>query len=196
MGKTFLSIDVETTGPTPGSHSLLSIGFCPVRIGKSGKYEVEKDLAIGFNLYRKDIPDSLQGVLQPAPDFHRDTYSWWLGQEEAWEASRRNLQTRFSAAQSIQEYMRKNGLEKATLAAWPSSFDVPWFNWLMAQSDIHSLLGHSAFCISSAFRALREIKYPLPKKPKLTGLQAHVAKDDAIEQAHALADLYNLLEKK
>lgn len=200
MGKTFLSVDVETTGPTPGSHSLLSIGFCPVRVGSSGKYEVERDLAIGFNILRRDISDSLQSVLAPAPDFHRDTYIWWLTQETAWKASRQNLITCFEACERIKSYFKSNGLEKATLAAWPSSFDIPWFNWLMAQSDTHSLLGHSAFCIGSAYKTLKEIKgklpFKIPKKPKLEGLQGHTAKDDAIEQAYAISSLFNLLESK
>lgn len=195
MGKTFVSIDVEAAGPTPGVHGLLSVGFCAVRKGKSGLYEVEASSAIGFNLLRPKVSHEAQSLME-GPDFHWGTLEWWKGQEEAWAMCRENPSKLYDAATAIQKWLVDQGLSGAQLAAWPSSYDVPWITWLLSQADIHNLFGHSSFCIGTAYRVLKASGFKVPKKRKLEGLREHVAKDDAIEQAYALADLQNALDRK
>src|SRR5262245_28716557 len=73
MRETYFSIDVETDGPIPGPHSMLSLGC--VAFDDIGK-EIS---SFGDNL--KTLPDA-----QPDPE----TAKWWETQPDAWKACREN----------------------------------------------------------------------------------------------------------
>lgn len=71
MSEIYLGTDVETDGPTPGRHSLLSLG--------SAAYRANKILVSTFTRNLETLP----GVAG-APD----TIAWWQTQPEAWAQCR------------------------------------------------------------------------------------------------------------
>ena len=76
MNEIYISTDVETDGPIPGPHSMLSMG--------SAAYTAEKRLVATFSANL----DTLAGAAA-----HPKTAEWWATQPEAWAACRKDLET-------------------------------------------------------------------------------------------------------
>src|SRR4051812_38167699 len=75
MPEIYISTDVETDGPIPGPHSMLSFG--------SAAYLADKTLVSTFEA-NLELLEGAEG--------HPDTMAWWQSQPEAWAACRENLQ--------------------------------------------------------------------------------------------------------
>src|SRR5215813_7243256 len=73
MSEIYLSTDVETDGPIPGPHSMLSIG--------SAAYTADKQLVATFSANLETLPDA---------SAHPKTAEWWATQPEAWAACRKD----------------------------------------------------------------------------------------------------------
>lgn len=67
----YVSTDIETDGPIPGPHSMLSIG--------SAAYTADKQLVATFTANLETLPGA-QG--------HPKTMKWWSEQPAAWQACR------------------------------------------------------------------------------------------------------------
>src|SRR5512134_2910689 len=72
----YVSTDVETDGPIPGPHSMLSLG--------SAAYTADKRLVSTFSANLETLPGATA---------HPKTAEWWATQQEAWAACRTNLET-------------------------------------------------------------------------------------------------------
>ena len=72
----FVSTDVETDGPIPGTYSMLSFA--------SAAYLADKTLVKTFSVNLETLPNA---STDPR------TMSWWKSQPEAWETNRKNLQS-------------------------------------------------------------------------------------------------------
>src|SRR5215210_393103 len=75
MSEIYVSTDVETDGPIPGPHSMLSFG--------SAAYLADKTLISTFEANLETLPGAAG---------HPDTMEWWKTQPEAWAACRENVQ--------------------------------------------------------------------------------------------------------
>ena len=71
----YVSTDVETDGPIPGPHSMLSFG--------SAAYLADKTLIGTFTANLELLPGAAGNP---------DTMAWWMKNSEAWDASRNNPQ--------------------------------------------------------------------------------------------------------
>ncbi len=80
MSEIYISTDVETDGPIPGPHSMLSFG--------SAAYTADKQLVSTFAANLETLPDA-----QP----HPATAAWWATQPEAWAACRLDLEAPLAA---------------------------------------------------------------------------------------------------
>ena len=69
MSEIYISTDVETDGPIPGPHSMLSIG--------SAAYTADKVLVATFSANLETLPGA---------QAHPKTAEWWATQPEAWAA--------------------------------------------------------------------------------------------------------------
>jgi hypothetical protein len=69
MPEIYVSTDVETDGPIPGPHSMLSFG--------SAAYTADKQLIRTFTANLHTLPDA---------SGHPATMAWWLSQPDAWAA--------------------------------------------------------------------------------------------------------------
>ena len=73
MTEIFVSTDVETDGPIPGTYSMLSLG--------SAAYLADKTLVSTFYANLETLPGAAE---------HPETMKWWKTQPRAWVASRRH----------------------------------------------------------------------------------------------------------
>lgn len=82
MIEIYVSTDIETDGPIPGRHSILSLG--------SAAYTADKQLVGTFSANLNTLPGATPDPI---------TTAWWATQPEAWAACRapRSTTTRHSA---------------------------------------------------------------------------------------------------
>ena len=166
----YISTDVETDGPIPGPHSMLSFG--------SAAYLADKTLVSTFaaNL------ELLEGA-----GGDPGTMNWWQGQPEAWAACRTDPQPPEEAMPAYVEWIE--GLPgKPVFVAYPAGFDFLFVYWYLIRFAGRSPFSHSALDMKTLAMALlkkgyrQSTKRNMPKRwfDKLP--HTHVALDDAIEQ--------------
>src|SRR5215218_8179876 len=80
MIEIYVSTDVETDGPVPGPHSMLSLA--------SAAYLADKTLVATFSANLETLPGA---------SGHPDTMKWWETQGAAWAACRQNPQSPLEA---------------------------------------------------------------------------------------------------
>jgi hypothetical protein len=170
MAEIYISTDVETDGPIPGPHSMLSFG--------SAAYLADKTLVSTFaaNL------ETLEGATA-----HPDTAAWWKTQPDAWAACRLDLQAPEAAMRRYVDWLR--GLPGTPVfVAYPAGFDFLFVYWYLMRFVGESPFSHSALDMKSyAMAVLRKdfhdsTKRNMPKAWFDDFPHTHVALDDAIEQ--------------
>ena len=170
MDETYVSTDVETDGPIPGPHSMLSLG--------SAAYTADKRLLGTFSANLETLPDA-------SP--HPQTAAWWATQPEAWAACRRDLEAPEAA-------MRRYAAWIATLpgrpvfVAYPAGFDFLFVYWYLIRFTGASPFSHSALDMKTFAMAVLGTGYRESTKNRMPRdwfdplPHTHVALDDAIEQ--------------
>lgn len=166
----YVSTDVETDGPIPGPHSMLSIG--------SAAYIEDGTLIDTF---------SANLVTLPGASGHPATMKWWATQPAAWEACRKDPE---HPAEAFQRY--RKWLEtlpgRPVFVGYPAGFDFTFVYWYLIQFTGASPFSHSALDIKSYAMALlgtdfrATVKRTMPKRWFGDFPHSHVALDDAIEQ--------------
>jgi hypothetical protein len=170
MPEIYISTDVETDGPIPGPHSMLSIG--------SAAYTADKRLLSTFSANL----ETMEGAVA-----HPKTAEWWATQPEAWAACRQNLE---HPAGAMARYLKwiKTLEGKPVFVAYPAGFDFLFVYWYLIRFVGESPFSHSALDIKSFAMAMLKTDYRgstkrnMPKHwfDKLP--HSHIALDDAIEQ--------------
>ncbi len=114
MNDVIISVDVETSGPTPGAHQLLSIGA--VAYDSTG---IEYD-TFSINIY------PVRGLYDDP-----DTTAWWDTQAPAREALQENRKHLPEAIEEFDRFVRQLRLtgHPPVFLADPVIFDYPWINW-------------------------------------------------------------------
>ncbi|MBW8756649.1 MAG: exonuclease [Burkholderiales bacterium] len=170
MSEIYISTDVETDGPIPGPHSMLSLG--------AAAYTADKRLLSTFSANLETLPGA---------SAHPQTASWWATQPEAWAACR-------SDPQAPQEVMTRyaawiEALEgKPVFVAYPAGFDFLFVYWYLIRFAGRSPFGHSALDMKTFAMAQLRADYRASTKQRMPRHwfddlpHSHVALDDAIEQ--------------
>ena len=127
----YISTDVETDGPIPGPHSMLSFG--------SAAYTADKQLVSTFSANL----EALAGA-----SAHPKTAEWWASQPEAWAACRTNLET---PAHAMPRYVLwiKSLKGKPVFVAYPAGFDFLFVYWYLIRFVGESPFSHSALDMKS-----------------------------------------------
>lgn len=179
MSEIYISTDVETDGPIPGPHSMLSVG--------SAAYTPDKKLVSTFSA-------NLEALDGASPD--PKTAEWWASQPQAWAACRTNLEAPAAAMQRYVDWIQSlKG--KPVFVAYPAGFDFLFVYWYLMRFTGHSPFSHSALDIKSYAMAVlgkdyrESTKRNMPKGWFDKMPHTHVALDDAIEQG---ALFCNMLE--
>ena len=170
MAEIYISTDVETDGPIPGPHSMLSLG--------SAAYTADKKLVSTFSANL----ETLEGA-----SAHPKTAEWWATQPQAWAACRSNLRKPESAMRAYVEWIR--GLRgKPVFVAYPAGFDFLFVYWYLIRFAGESPFSHSALDMKSFAMAQMKTDYRESTKRNMPAQwfddlpHTHVALDDAIEQ--------------
>jgi hypothetical protein len=170
MAEIYVSTDVETDGPIPGPHSMLSLG--------SAAYTGDKQLLSTFSANL----EALSGA-----SAHPKTAEWWATQPDAWAACRKDPEPPERAMARYVAWIKS--LEgKPVFVAYPAGFDFLFVYWYLIRFVGESPFGHSALDIKSFAMAVLgrgyrdSSKENMPKQWFDTFPHSHVALDDAIEQ--------------
>src|SRR4051812_28953164 len=113
MREIYVSTDIETDGPIPGPHSMLSFG--------SAAYTANKELLGTFAANLHTLPGAAG---------HPETMSWWKTQPEAWTEHRRDLQEPVNAMKAYIDWV-KSLPGKPVFVAYPAGFDFLFVYWYM-----------------------------------------------------------------
>ncbi len=174
----YVSTDVETDGPIPGIHSMLSFG--------SAAYLPDKTLLATF---------SANLELLPGATSNPKTMAWWQNQPEAWEACRKDL---VQPEEAMKKYVLwLNALPGIPVfVGYPAAFDFMFVYWYLIRFTGESPFSHSALDIKTlAMVALksgyrRATKRNMPKRWFDSLRHTHNALDDAIEQGALFCNIF------
>ena len=177
MPEIYISTDVESDGPIPGPHSMLSFG--------SAAYTADKQLLSTFSANLQTLPGA-----QPDPK----TAAWWQTQPEAWAACRTDLQDPAHAMKNYVAWLKAlpaapgAARPRPVFVAYPAGFDFMFVYWYLMRFAGESPFSHSALDMKTFAMAMLKLGYrdstkrAMPRRwfDKLP--HTHVALDDAIEQ--------------
>jgi hypothetical protein len=90
MAEIYLSTDVETDGPIPGPHSMLSLGCAA--------YTFDKQLVSTFSVNLKTLPGA---------SAHPTNAAFWATEPQAWAACRSNQEPPDMAMQRYVTWIRE-----------------------------------------------------------------------------------------
>jgi hypothetical protein len=170
MPEIYVSTDVETDGPIPGPHSMLSFA--------SAAYRADKTLVGTFSANLHTLPNA-QG--------HSQTMAWWQKQPEAWAEARRDLR---EPAEVMPEYVAwlKKLPGTPVFVAYPAGFDFLFVYWYLIRFAGESPFSFSALDIKTYAMAMlrteyrHSVKRNMPRRWFDPHPHTHRALDDAIEQ--------------
>jgi hypothetical protein len=177
MPEIYVSTDVETDGPIPGPHSMLSFG--------SAAFRADKTLVGTFAANLTELPGATG---------HPETLRWWQSQPEAWAACRADAR---DPAEVMPEYVGwLKGLPgKPVFVAYPAGFDFLFVYWYLIRFAGESPFSHSALDMKTFAMALLGTEYRASTKRKMPKRwfddvpHTHVALDDAIEQGRLFCNM-------
>ena len=177
MNEIYVSTDVETDGPIPGPHSMLS--FASAAFLPSG------EMSHTFSVNLEGLPNSAGDP---------DTMKWWETQPIAWAECRKDIQP---PQRAILEYV--NWLDKLdgkpVFVGYPAGFDFLFVYWYLIRFAGRSPFSFSALDVKTyasamlrkPYRKCTKRRFPqrwFSKRP-----HTHVALDDAIEQGEMFINM-------
>jgi hypothetical protein len=170
MPEIYVSTDVETDGPIPGPHSILSFA--------SAAYLADKTLVSTFTANLETLPGATGDP---------NTMTWWETQPDAWAACRENPQAPEMAVVAYVEWVESLP-GKPVFVAYPAGFDFLFIYWYMIRFAGRSPFSHSALDIKTYAMAILKKPYRDSTKRNMPRRwfdplpHTHLALDDAIEQ--------------
>ena len=170
MTEIYVSTDVETDGPIPGPHSILSFA--------SAAFAANKELIGTFSANLETLPGA---------SAHPATADWWAENAAAWAACRSNLEAPEQAMLRYLTWLRALP-GKPVFVAYPAGFDFLFVYWYLIRFTGESPFSHSALDIKTYAMALMRRSFRESTKRNMPSRwfdplpHTHVALDDAIEQ--------------
>jgi hypothetical protein len=170
MSEIYVSTDVETDGPIPGPHSMLSFA--------SAAYRADKTLLGTFsaNLH-----------LLPGASGHADTMAWWAKNQAAFDTTRSDPESPEAAMRRYVDWLKVLP-GKPVFVAYPAGFDFLFVYWYLIRFVGESPFSFSALDMKTYAMALLKSEYREAVKRNMPRRwfdplpHTHVALADAIEQ--------------
>jgi len=183
MSEIYVSTDVETDGPIPGPHSMLSFA--------SAAYWRDKTLHSTFSANLLTLPGAAGDP---------KTMDWWQTQPEAWSTARENAR---DPTVVMPEYVAwlKGLPAQPVFVAYPAAYDFMFVYWYLIRFAGESPFSHSALDIKTYAMALlgkkfREcVKRNMPKTWVDSLPHTHKALDDAVEQGALFCNMLAARER-
>ncbi|SEL73104.1 hypothetical protein SAMN05216359_11525 [Roseateles sp. YR242] len=170
MQEIYISTDIETDGPIPGPHSMLSLG--------AAAYTADKQLLATFSANLETLPGA---------SAHPETAAWWATQPEAWAACRTRLEAPEVAMRRYADWIATLA-GKPVFVGYPAGFDFLFVYWYLIRFTGKSPFSFSALDIKSYAMAVLGTDFRATTKRRMPSHwfdplpHTHVALDDAIEQ--------------
>jgi len=170
MDEVYVSTDVETDGPIPGPHSMLSFG--------SAAYRADKTMLATF---------SANLELLPGATGDPETMRWWASQPQAWTACRQNPRPPEAVMPEYVAWLKALP-GRPVFVGYPAGFDFTFVYWYLMRYAGESPFSFSAIDIKTYAMAMlktgyrRTVKRNMPRHWFDPLPHTHVALDDAIEQ--------------
>jgi DNA polymerase III alpha subunit (gram-positive type) len=183
MAEIYVSTDVETDGPIPGPHSMLSFA--------SAAYTAEKQLLSTFSA-NLELLDGAVG--------HPSTMSWWKERWHLYEVTRVDVESPEAALQRYVTWIKQLP-GKPVFVAYPAGFDFTFMYWYLIKFVGESPFSFSALDIKSYAAALLKCEYRqaskrnMPKEWFDPMPHTHIALDDAIEQGAMFCNMLKANQK-
>lgn len=179
----YVSVDVETDGPIPGPHSLLSLG--------AAAFTRQRGLIATFSVNLQTLPGA---------SGHPETMAWWQQQPAAWAACREQPEAPDEALPRFADWV--DALPgKPVFAGYPASFDFMFTIWYL-----HRFAGRNPFSFAAldlkslalgllggVFRAISKSR--MPRDWFGPTAHTHVAVDDAISQGELLLRMLDVRDR-
>ena len=166
----YVSVDVETDGPVPGPHSMLSVGCAA--------YLADKTLISTFSANLETLPGATG---------HPRTMAFWQTEPVAWAAHRKDTVPPEKAMKELAAWVR--ALPGTPIfVAFPVTFDFLFVQWYLYKFGGGLPFAHSGLDIRTMAMTMnksswsRSTKEHLPQHWYDPLPHTHVALDDAIEQ--------------
>jgi len=179
MPEIYVSTDVESDGPIPGPHSMLSFG--------SAAYLRDKKLVSTF---------SANLELLPSATGHPNTMEFWAKNQTAWKATRTALETPEIAMQRYVKWIDTLP-GRPVFVGYPAAYDFLFIYWYLMRFVGRSPFSHSALDIKTFAMAMLKKDYRdstkrnMPKRWFDTLPHTHIALDDALEQGTLFCNMLN-----
>lgn len=173
----YVSTDVETDGPIPGPHSMLSFG--------SAAFAPDAQLIATFEANLHTLPEAAG---------HPDTMAWWQTQPEAWAACRENPRDPAEAMPAYVAWLKALP-GKPVFVGYPATFDFLFTYWYLIRFAGESPFSFSALDIKSYAMAVlgtdyrATVKRNMPKRWFTDRPHTHKALDDAIGQGELFLNM-------
>lgn len=182
MPDVYVSTDVESDGPIPGLHSMLSFG--------SAAFDEDGHL-IATHAANLHLLDGASGDAA--------TMDWWRENPAAWAATRQDCLSPHVAMRAYADWLTALP-GRPLFVGYPAAFDFMFVQWYLVRLTGASPFGHAAIDIRSyAMGAMgtgfsATAKHRLPQRWLAQSPHTHVALDDAIEQGQLFCNM--LLERR
>lgn len=171
--ETYVSIDIETTGPAPGLFSMISLG--------AAAFTGDGEQLDTFSVNLAELQSAGRSPL---------TMDWWQSQPEAWKLATKDQVHPGHAISLFFNWL--GGIEGRKVAVgWPIAFDFAFVNWYLHRFAGSNPLGFAGIDLRSyaagllrspSYYKLDEAEIKRIAGPRDTALVKHSALDDAIEQ--------------
>lgn len=177
MSEIYVSTDVETDGPIPGPHSMLSLG--------SAAFLPDKTLLGTFTANLE---------LLPGAGGQPETMEWWRQHPEAWEAARANPEEPAIVMHRYLDWVKALP-GRPVFVAYPAGFDFLFVYWYLIRFTGESPFSFSALDIKTYAMAMLKLEYResvkgnMPKRWFDPVPHTHMALDDAIEQGRLFCNM-------
>ena len=144
----YISTDVETDGPIPGPHSMLSFE------------------SVAFDVHGAELGHFARNLeTLPEAQGYPSTMAWWAENQEAWALCRMNLAPPNQAMKYHVAWVQSIP-GKPVIVAYPARFDFLFVYWYMLRFADHSPFSHSALDQAQHAQALVS---PMPSLPRGAG---------------------------
>ena len=179
----YLVTDIETDGPIPGPHSMLSFA--------SAAYTAEGNLLDTFSVNL----DTLEGA-----SGHPFTMKFWASEPEAWAACRSDLTPPEQAIKNYSKWIKTlcKNTSSPVFVGYPAGFDFTFIFWYLIKFTGESPFSWSALDMKTFAMAITGLDYKQSIKPRLPKEwlpeelpHTHIALDDALEQGHIFCQMLN-----
>ena len=177
MPEIYVSTDIESDGPIPGPHSMLSFA--------SAAFQQDGALVDTFSANLETLPRATG---------HPKTMEWWESQPEAWAACRKDPRPPEEVMREYAAWMRALP-GKPVFVAYPLGFDFLFVYWYLQRFVGRSPFSFSALDLKTMAMTMlkaefrRTTKRSMPARWFDAAPHTHVALDDALEQGRLFCNM-------